>query len=112
MMGWRVIRSHFPEHFGQPVDGIDGCAVRAGEDANSEERAVNQRIRIIEKDGLRHVRRTYHAAGNKTTRSRTEAWSRVVEWTRRLTSSDSQRSAMNRIARGIDQPGGHKDQQV
>src|ERR1017187_575849 len=34
------------------------------------------------------------------------------EWTRRLTSSDSQRSAMNRIARGIDQPGGHKDQQV
>src|ERR1039457_4320732 len=34
------------------------------------------------------------------------------EWTRRLTSRDSQRSAMSRIARGIDQPGGHKDQQV
>ncbi len=54
MMGWRVVGSHFLEHFGQPVDGVNGRAIRAGEDANGEERAVNQRVGVIKEDGLWH----------------------------------------------------------
>src|ERR1035437_10392198 len=58
------------------------------------------------------ARRTYHATGNKTTQPRPWLQAGLFEWTPPLTSAGGQRSAMNRIARRVNQPRGHEDQQV
>jgi len=54
VVGWIVVRNHLLEHLGQAVGGVDGRTIRAGEDADGEERAINQRVGVIKKDGLKH----------------------------------------------------------
>src|SRR5260221_12265088 len=56
--------------------------------------------------------RTYHAAGNKTTRPRPWLQDGLFEDDRQLSGAGRYRCAVNRIAGGIDQPRGDEDKQV